>query len=222
MMISIRAARPDEAAFLTQLCLRSKASWGYDEEFMAACRFELTLTSDMVAASCVVVAEVDARVAGVAQLIVRDSVAELDKLFVEPDSHRLGVGRALLNWAQAEASGAGATALIVDADPYAAEFYRHCGAVDVGLLPSHLFPGRFLPRLEFPLSTHSQRSGADRCVTEQSLIPVRDAEATDAKWIGSFLHARWNGTTQAVHGETIDASALPAVYACHCTDCRAS
>jgi hypothetical protein len=68
-MVSIRAARPDEAAFLTQLCLRSKASWGYDEEFMAACRFEMTMTPDMVAASCVVVAEVDARVAGVAQLI---------------------------------------------------------------------------------------------------------------------------------------------------------
>jgi GNAT superfamily N-acetyltransferase len=132
LMISIRAARPDEAAFLTQLCLRSKASWGYDEEFMATCRFETTLTPDMVATSCVVVAEVDARVTGMAQLIVRDSVAELDKLFVEPDSHRLGVGRVLLNWARAEASGAGTTALIVDADPYAAEFYRRCGAIDEG------------------------------------------------------------------------------------------
>jgi hypothetical protein len=78
MMITIRAAQPDEAAFLTQLCLRSKESWGYDEEFMAACRFEMTLAPDMVAASCVVVAEVDAHVVGVAQLIVRDSVAELD------------------------------------------------------------------------------------------------------------------------------------------------
>jgi GNAT superfamily N-acetyltransferase len=50
-------------------------------------------------------------------------------------------------------------------------------------------------------------------MTEQSLIPVREAEATDAKWIRSFLHARWNGTMQAVHGETIDASALPALIA---------
>ena len=52
---------------------------------MAACRSEMTLTPDMVAASCLVVAEVDARVTGMAQLIVRNSVAELDKLFVEPD-----------------------------------------------------------------------------------------------------------------------------------------
>jgi GNAT superfamily N-acetyltransferase len=213
MMISLRTARPDEAAFLTELCLRSKASWGYDEEFMAASRFEAILTPDMVAASCVVVAEIHARVAGVAQLIVRDSVAELDKLFVEPDRHRQGVGRALLNWARTEASEAGATALIVDADPYAAEFYRRCGAVDVGLFPSHIFPGRFLPRLKFALSAHSQRSGTEIWMTEQSPIAVREAEATDAKWIRSFLHARWNGTTQAVHGETIDASALPALIA---------
>jgi GNAT superfamily N-acetyltransferase len=213
MMISIRAARPNEAAFLTQLCLRSKASWGYDEDFMAACRSEMTLTPDMVAASCLVVAEVDARVTGMAQLIVRNSVAELDKLFVEPESHRLGVGRALLNWAQAEASGAGATALIVDADPYAAEFYRRCGAVDVGLFPSHLFPGRFLPRLKFPLSVHSRRSGTKTSMIEQPPILVREAEAIDAKWTHSFLQARWNGTTQAVHGEIIDASTLPALIA---------
>lgn len=156
-MISLRPARPDEAMFLTRLCLRSKASWGYDEEFMAACRSEVTMTPDMVAASAVMVAEIDGRVTGVAQLIVRGSIAELDKLFVEPDCLRSGVGRALLDWAMAEASEAGATALLVDADPYAADFYRHCGAVDAGLFPTSPIPGRFLPRLKFPLSAHSSR-----------------------------------------------------------------
>jgi len=50
-------------------------------------------------------------------------------------------------------------------------------------------------------------------MTEQSFIPVREAEATDATWTRSFLRARWNGTTQAVHGEIIDASTLPALIA---------
>ena len=77
--------------FLTRLCLRSKASWGYDEEFMAACRSEVTMTPDMVTASAVMVAEIDGRVTGVAQLIVRGSIAELDKLFVGPDCLRSGV-----------------------------------------------------------------------------------------------------------------------------------
>lgn len=39
----IRDARPDEAGELTELALRSKAHWGYDEAFMASCREELTV-----------------------------------------------------------------------------------------------------------------------------------------------------------------------------------
>ena len=155
--VSLRPARPDEAAFLTQLCLRSKASWGYDEEFMAACRSEAVLTPEIVGGSSVMVAEIDGRVTGMVQLIVRNSRAELDKLFVEPECLKSGIGRALLDWAKVEAYGAGATALFVEADPYAADFYRHCGAVDVGSVASSLFAGRFLPRLKFPLSAQGSR-----------------------------------------------------------------
>ncbi len=113
-MISLRPARPDEAAFLTELCLRSKAVWGYDEKFIAACRPEVIMTPETVASSCVMVAEIDGAVVGMTQLTVRSSVAELDKLFIEPGSLRSGVGRTLLSWAKAEASRSGAVALMVD------------------------------------------------------------------------------------------------------------
>src|SRR6267142_5100287 len=43
LVIRIRPARPDEAGALTGLVLRSKAHWGYREEFLALCREELTL-----------------------------------------------------------------------------------------------------------------------------------------------------------------------------------
>ena len=43
-MLHLRPARPDEADLLTELCLRSKAVWGYDDAFMRACRAELTLS----------------------------------------------------------------------------------------------------------------------------------------------------------------------------------
>lgn len=39
----IRDAR-DEDCQATALCLRSKASWGYDATFMAQCRETLTVT----------------------------------------------------------------------------------------------------------------------------------------------------------------------------------
>ena len=52
----IRAARADEATALTALVMRSKAYWGYDERFLAACRDELRIGSGEVAARRVVVA----------------------------------------------------------------------------------------------------------------------------------------------------------------------
>ncbi len=42
---------------------------------------------------------------------------------------------------------------------------------------------------------------------------IRQAESADAEWIGCFLRERWRATTMAVHGELIDASALPALIA---------
>ena len=35
-MLTLRTPGPDEAAALTELCLRSKAVWGYDAQFMKA------------------------------------------------------------------------------------------------------------------------------------------------------------------------------------------
>ena len=42
--IPIRLARREETHALSELAFLSKAYWGYDEDFMAACRAELTVT----------------------------------------------------------------------------------------------------------------------------------------------------------------------------------
>ena len=55
----IRRARGREAAALSALAMRSKAHWGYDAAFMAACRAELTLTPEGIAARPVFVCEAD-------------------------------------------------------------------------------------------------------------------------------------------------------------------
>ena len=150
-MLTLRPPRPDEAARLTELCLRSKAVWGYDEAFMRACRDELTLTPAAIASSHVVVAEEDGVLVGMAQVTTTGAVATLDKLFVEPTLLRRGSGRALFEWAERTARGAGAAVLIVESDPEAAEFYRRMGASDDGLVPSGSIPGRLIPRLKLLL-----------------------------------------------------------------------
>lgn len=150
-MLRLRTPHTDEAAALTELCLRSKAVWGYDEAFMRAVQDELTLTASAMETSFLMVAEIDGNVAGVAQVRVEGERAELDKLFIEPAHLGDGIGRALFDWARKTARDARATTLVIDADPGAAGFYRRMGAVDDGTVPSGSIPGRVLPRLKLVL-----------------------------------------------------------------------
>jgi GNAT superfamily N-acetyltransferase len=151
LMLTLRPARSDEAAILTELCLRSKAAWGYDEAFMQTCRNELTLTPQTMQSSRLQVAEVDGCLVGVAQITIKGCVAELDKLFVDPLWLRSGTGRTLFNWAKQTAEKAGALMLVIEADPDAAGFYHRMGAIDDGLAASASIPGRFIPRLKLAL-----------------------------------------------------------------------
>jgi GNAT superfamily N-acetyltransferase len=147
----LRPARVEEADLLTELCLRSKAVWGYDEAFMRACRAELTLKpGDFETSSLQVAAEGDDLI-GMAQVRVEGETAELARLFIEPSTLRGGVGRKLFDWAAAEARVRGARWMWIEADPDAAPFYRRMGAVDDGVAPSGSIPGRVLPRLKLRL-----------------------------------------------------------------------
>ena len=150
-MLKLRAPLSHEMPLLTDLCLRSKAVWGYSDAFMQACRAELTLTAEDLETSRLQVAEQAGRVIGVAQVSASDGVAHLEKLFVEPEMMRSGAGRALLAWAKDVARALGATKMVIEADPDAAAFYRRMGAVDDGVAPSGSIPGRFLPRLNLTL-----------------------------------------------------------------------
>jgi hypothetical protein len=62
--LQLRAGRSDEARLLSDLALRSKSYWGYDQAFLDACRPELTLTPEQVERQRVTVAERDGRVVG--------------------------------------------------------------------------------------------------------------------------------------------------------------
>jgi GNAT superfamily N-acetyltransferase len=148
----LRPALPGEAEILTELCLRSKAVWGYDAAFMAACRAELTITAQDFARSQIRVAVQDGRVIAMAQLAQHGRIADIDKLFVDPAALRTGAGRQLFAWCVATARAAGAVAITVVADPDAAGFYRRMGMQDDGTVPSGSIPGRRLPKLHLGLT----------------------------------------------------------------------
>ena len=152
MQTLIRTPDVAELPDLSELCLRSKAVWGYDADFMAACRKELTFNATELASSRIAVAERAGTILGVAQVkLISQEEADLTKLFVEPAALRGGVGKVLFAWAIDAARRLGATRLVIEADPDAAPFYRRLGARDVGLAPSGSIPGRTLPKLVLDL-----------------------------------------------------------------------
>lgn len=152
-MTELRVPLVSDLPAISALCIRSKAHWGYDAAFMDACRAELTMTPAELAADAVVVAADGPAIAGVGQVGERDGRCVLERLFVDPAHMGEGLGRRLFDWARATAIRRGATALVVESDPFAAPFYRRLGCVDTGTVPSGSIPGRALPCLSLPLSS---------------------------------------------------------------------
>ena len=150
--MAIRDARAEDAGELTELALRSKAHWGYDAEFIEACRPELTVSRDRVLEETIRVAEREGSIVGFASVRGSDAGWELLDLFVEPEHIGSGVGRALWDDAVSIARLGNGLTLRIEADPNAEPWYRRRGAVTVGEIPSGSIPGRTLPLLEYDLS----------------------------------------------------------------------
>lgn len=150
-MIVLRAARPAEAAELTELALRSKAHWGYGQEFLDACRAELTIRPEDVVARRITVAESEERLLGFFSIDGEPPRGELGNLWVTPEAIGTGLGRRLWEGALSVARTAGFTSFEVEAEPNAEGFYRAMGAVRIGETPSGSVGGRVLPLLEVTL-----------------------------------------------------------------------
>ena len=152
MQIALRSANSEEADVLSGLAFRSKAHWGYDEQFLDACRADLTLSPDQIGTRRTVVAETAGQIVGFYTLDGEPPEGEIGNLWVEPTHIRHGIGRLLWHRAVAAGRGLGFRSLFIDADPNAEGFYLTMGAIRVGDIPSTAIPGRLLPRLRVSLS----------------------------------------------------------------------
>ena len=155
----LRAPTIDDAAELSAIGVRSKAVWGYDAAFMAACRDELTVTpADLTDPGKIWrLVEVDSRIAGYFGVVPYDedgstSSCEIEALFVEPGDIGSGLGRMLFDALVELATSHGYRRLVIQSDPNALGFYEAMGAVKIGERVSDSIPGRSLPLLEMDLS----------------------------------------------------------------------
>lgn len=154
-MKGVRPAETGEEQALTALCMRSKAHWAYDVEFMRQAATALTVTPAMVEEGRVLVAEDGlGGILGVAAVEATETAGRFDLalLFVEPSAIGTGVGRRLFGAAVGLIDEQGGSSLEILADPFAASFYQHLGGTGIGETPSDAIPGRYLPLFNYRIS----------------------------------------------------------------------
>jgi GNAT superfamily N-acetyltransferase len=147
MSVLIRPARATEAGILSDLALRSKAHWGYDAEFLDACKDELTVAAGEIVGRRATVADRDGHILGFTTLEGEPPTGELGMMFVDSGAIGQGIGRLLFEHTLAAGGQLGFARLTIDADPNAEPFYRAMGAVRTGSVPSGSVAGRVLPRM---------------------------------------------------------------------------
>ena len=98
-------------------------------------------------------AEVDGAIVGFHALVETPETWRLEHLWILPEQIGRGIGRSLFHHAVARATERGATCLTIEADPHAEPFYRHMGAVRIGVVKSEVDGSvRELPLLRFDLA----------------------------------------------------------------------
>lgn len=151
---TIRRAEPAEAQAITEMVVRSKAYWGYSEEFMRYAAAILNVTPQYIETRPTYVLEQDGQLLGMCSLKeLSPEEVDLDMLFVVPEAIGQGVGRQLVEYVKGVAAATGYRTLCVESDPNAAGFYEKMGGQLIGHRPVPSIPGRELPLYRIFLDT---------------------------------------------------------------------
>ncbi len=144
--MTTRRTTTEDLENLTDLGIRSKASWGYSNDQMAVFRAELTWSEGSLASRRVYAIQNDElSLLGYYSLkpIDRTSV-KLEHIFVDPEYFGLEIGRHLFDHARRTAACSGCLRMTILSDSNAAGFYDRVGCRKTEDMPSSI-PGRTLP-----------------------------------------------------------------------------
>jgi GNAT superfamily N-acetyltransferase len=142
--VRIRSAVAADGDALSGVYRRSSLSNEGDRTNLLAHPDTLVFSSLPIAEDRVRVAVLDDRIVGFATVLIADRTGELEGLFVDPDWMQLGIGRALVTDAVANARRRGVTRIDVTANDHALEFYEKVGFVLDGVTKTRFGPA---PRL---------------------------------------------------------------------------
>ena len=166
MLIQIRRANPNEAESLTAIAHAAKRHWGYPESWIERWTSDLAITPDFIANNEVFVAVNGGKIVGCCALVLSDSVAELEHMWINPPDMANGIGRALFTQVKERARHLRIPALELSADPNAEGFYERMGAKRIGEVRADMdSQRRVLPRMRIELGVapsggHSSNTAA--------------------------------------------------------------
>ncbi|MFK4306969.1 GNAT family N-acetyltransferase [Bacillus mycoides] len=145
--MKIRKALLSEANELSELALHSKATWNYSEEFILACKGDLTVTEEYIKNNFVYVLENDNTKIGFFSFLRDDNA--LDFLYIHPRFKGKGYGKILWENVIEKAKELGLKSFTIDSDPNAKGYYLKMGAKLIGETSSTVFKNRLLPLLQY-------------------------------------------------------------------------
>jgi GNAT superfamily N-acetyltransferase len=150
MRLTIRPGKSTDAFELSNLALKAKAYWPYDEKFISDCANDLQLSPERAGGGLIFVGEEGGAIVGFYGFGTDVTSPEMTHLFVDPKKIGKGFGKLLWNDAKVFARSRGWKAFQILADPYAAEkFYLPMGCQRIGEVASSVRPDRKLPLLRF-------------------------------------------------------------------------
>lgn len=144
----VRKASLNEANELSHIALISKATWDYSEEFIQACKEDLTITDDYIVNNYVYVLESEGIKIGFFSFQRKEEDA-LDFLYLHPNYKGKGYGKLLWQSVVEKAVELGMKCFTIDSDPNAKGYYMKMGAKLIGEAPSTVFKDRLLPLLRY-------------------------------------------------------------------------
>jgi len=142
-------ATPDDATHLKEIALAAKGYWNYTPDWLARWEQLFQIKREYIEQHQVYKARHGNVIIGWYGLILRDTTAWLDDLWVMPAYIGKGIGRLLFDHARQQAQQHGAQRLELEAEPNAVGFYQKMGATTVGEVDSAM--GRKLPIMELRL-----------------------------------------------------------------------
>lgn len=151
-MISIRNAKAEEYAVLSDIAFKSEAYWGYDSDYMNKFKSIYNVSEEFINNNPTVIIEEDDNIVGFYGIVNEESETTLEYFFIEPKYIGKGYGKLLWNYLVKDCKNRRIKEFSIVTSLQAKDFYVKMGAIPCGEVESLLKKGRIIPQLIYRIN----------------------------------------------------------------------